>query len=398
VLEISRPDRAALDSFLQDLVRIPSISGREEAVALRVEQELLKIGFDEVRVDQVGNVVGRIGPGTGHKLLYVSHMDTVGVGAETAWSLPPFAARVEDGVLHGRGVVDAKGPMASLVYGAKALLDSGLRLGGDLYLACVVHGETREEMAVRYLIEEEGLLPTWVLLAEPTDLQISRGQRGRMEIEVAVQGRPSHSASPEHGENAINGAARVIFALELLSASLAEDPLLGKGSMVVTGIDNAPSARNTVPERCMFSIDRRLTLGETEERALAEVEEVIAREGVRGSVSVPRYDVRSYTGYVSQGRGYYSAWLIEENHPLVNTLARTIQKQTGNRPRIGCWTHSTAGVYTMGQAGIPTLGFGPGQEQFCHTPDEQIRLKDCYLAAEIYAHFALNQLGQQAAL
>lgn len=395
MFELSPSDRSALNAFLRDLVQTPSLSGQEGAVARRIERELKAVGFDEVSIDRAGNVIGRIGPGTGNRLLYISHMDTVGVGDEASWSRPPFEGRIENGFLYGRGAVDVKGPLASMVYGAKALIDSGTRLAGDLYLAFVVHGESQEGSGVRVLIEEEGLIPTWVVLAEPSNLQISRGQRGRMEIEVAVHGRPSHSGAPERGENAIYGAARVIFALELLSAALAEDPLMGKGTLVVTHIENTSGGHNVVPDLCTFNIDRRLTLGETEERALTEVQGVIAREGMRGDVSVPAFEATCYTGYVCRGRGYYPAWLIEENHHLVQTMVKTVQKIVGTRPKVGCWALSTAGVYTMGQAGIPTIGLGPGLEELAHTPDEHIRLADCYRAAQIYAHFAADLLGRQ---
>ncbi|MFQ5611012.1 MAG: YgeY family selenium metabolism-linked hydrolase [Anaerolineae bacterium] len=393
MFELSSSDRKSLDAFLQELVQIPSLSGQEKAIARRIEQEMRQVGFDDVWIDRSGNVVGRVGPGTGNKLLYVAHMDTVGVGSEAAWSHPPFAGRKENGVLYGRGAVDVKGSLASVIYGAKALVDSGMPLAGDVYVALVVLEEIIEGRAVQSLIEDEGVLPSWVVVAEPSNLQINRGQRGRLEMEVTVQGQSSHAAIPEQGQNAIYGAARVIFALELLAATLAEDPLLGKGTLAVTNIENLAGGRSVVPDLCKVTIDRRLTLGETEERALAEVEGVMARERVRGQVRVVDHEATTYTGYVHKGRGYYPAWLIEENHQLVDTMVKSAQKITGFRPKIGCSALSASGVYTMGQAGIPTIGFGPGQEQYAHTADERIRLEECYTAARIYARFAADLIG-----
>jgi putative selenium metabolism hydrolase len=394
MFELSTPDQQALTSFLQDLVRIPSFSCQEQGVAERLEAEMRAVGFDEVWVDRIGSVVGRIGPGTGPRLLYNGHMDTVGVGDPAAWTQDPFGAELKDGMLYGRGATDMKGPLASLVYGAKALKDSGLKLAGDLYVVGVVQEEPCEGYAMRVLIEEEGLRPDWVVLAEPTGLQVTRGHRGRMELRVTVRGRSSHASMPQLGENAIYGAARIIFSLELLADMLTEDPFLGKGTLAVTHIENTGASKNVIPDSCTFIIDRRLTLGETEAKALAEVEGVIARENVRAKVRMAEFEYTSYTGYLCRDVEHYPAWVVPESHILVQSTARAVRGVTGERPIIGKWDFSTDGVYTMGVAGIPSVGVGPGEETQAHTADECIRLADCYTAAQIYARLAVEMLGQ----
>ncbi len=394
MFELSTRDRQALPSFLQDLVRIPSFSCQEKDVAQRLAAEMRAVGFDEVWTDRIGNVVGRIGPGTGPRLLYNGHMDTVGVGDPAAWSYDPFDAEIENGILYGRGAADMKGPLASLVYGAKALKDSGLKLAGDVYVVGVVQEEPCEGYAMRVLVEEGGIRPDWMILAEPTNLQVSRGHRGRMELQVTVRGRSSHASMPQLGENAIYGAARIIFSLELLADMLADDSFLGKGTLAVTRIENTAASKNVIPDSCTFVIDRRLTLGETEAKALAEVEGVIAREGVRAKVRLAEFEYTSYTGYRCHDVEYYPAWVVPENHDLVRTTARIVRAVTGERPTIGKWDFSTDGVYTVGVAGIPTVGLGPGEETQAHTADEHIRLADCYIAAQIYAQLSAELLGQ----
>jgi putative selenium metabolism hydrolase len=393
MFELSTQDQQALTSFLQDLVRIPSISCEEKGVAERLGSEMRAVGFDEVWTDRIGNVVGRIGPGTGPRFLYNGHMDTVGVGDPGAWTHDPFGAEIHDGLLYGRGATDMKGPLASLVYGAKALKDRGVELAGDLYVVAVVQEEPCEGYAMRVLVEEEGLRPDWVVLAEPTNLRVSRGHRGRMEMHVTVRGRSSHASMPHLGENAIYGAARVVFSLELLSEMLAEDPFLGKGTLAVTRIENTAASKNVIPDSCTFVIDRRLTLGETEAKALAEVEGVIVRENVRAEVSLAEFDYTSYTGYRCRDVEHYPAWVVSENHILVEATAHAVREVTGERPPIGKWDFSTDGVYTMGVAGIPTVGMGPGEETQAHTADECVRLADCYTAAQIYAQLAAELLG-----
>jgi len=387
-------DERGLVTFLQELIRIPSPSTQEGEVAARMAQEMREVGFAEVRIDRIGNVVGRIGSGEGPVLLYEGHMDTVGPGDPQLWPYPPYDAVIKDGVLYGRGAVDMKGALAAMVYGGKLLLDSGVKLAGTLYVAGVVQEEPCEGLAVRILIEEEGIRPDFVVIGEATDLQVHRGQRGRMEIEVNVHGQSCHASSPERGQNAIYAAARLIFGLELLAARLPRDPFLGQGSLAVTQIESKMGSRNVIPDRCTFYIDRRLTLGETETKALAEIHKVILREGVKAEAQVTEYRATSYTGYPCQAREYFPPWLIPEDHPLVRTAMRAVEETLGYRPRLGRWAFSTDGVYTMGVAGIPTVGFGPGEERYAHTVQEQIRVTDVVAATRVYARLATLLLGQ----
>lgn len=389
---MSNSDRESLVAFLKDLVRIPGNSGDEERVAGRVYEEMRRVGIDDVHVDRMGNVIGRIGSGSGSKLMYNGHMDTVDAGDKSIWTHHPYEAVVEDGYLHGRGAVDMKGPIASLVYGVKMLIDGGVELNGDLYVVGVVQEEPCEGMAMRNIVEKDGLRPDWVLLAEPTGLQVARGHRGRIELLVGVRGRPCHASMPELGENAIYGAARLIFGLELLATNLAQDGFLGKGSLSVTQITSYADSRNVVPDNCQFIIDRRLTLGETEAKAIAEVQGVIAKEGITADVFVTTYDVKTYTGFRCQGKELYPAWVMPEDHPFVQSTISAARRVLGYRPEVRRWDFSTDGVYTMGEAGIPTVGFGPGEEKYAHAVDERVNLEDCFTAASVYARLARDML------
>jgi putative selenium metabolism hydrolase len=286
-----------------------------------------------------------------------------------------------------------KGALASMVYGAKALMDSGLPLAGDLYVVGVVQEEPSEGMALRVLVEEEGLVPDYVVIGEASALQIRRGHRGRMEIQVTVQGRSCHSSDPSQGENAIHTAARLIFGIELLSPQLLDDAFLGRGTVTVTQIESSAGSRNALPDRCTFCIDRRLTVGETEERALAEIEGIIAREGVRGQVRVSERETVSYAGYRHHIREVYPAWVMPEDHPLIRRASRAIERSLGYRPQTGRWNFSTDGAYSMGMAGIPTIGFGPGEEKYAHTVDDQVPIADLIRAARGYAAIAAELLG-----
>lgn len=382
-------------AFLRDLVQTPSPSSQEAAVAERVVEEMTRVGFPDVRVDAIGNVVGRIGPGHGPSLMLNAHMDTVRVSARESWTRDPFSAEVEDNVLYGLGSCDMKGGLAAMVYAAKLLQDTGVTLQGDVVVACVVQEEQCEGLGTRVLIEESQARPDWVVLGEPTDLSVSRGQRGRLEMRVVAHGRSAHAASPWLGENAIYLAARLVFGLEILAEQLAKDDFLGSGTLAVTDISSSAGSRNAVPDRCRVIIDRRLTLGENETKALAEVQRVIAREGVNAEVEVTGYHASSYTGYECRAREFYPAWVIPADHPLVATAVQAAQTQLRRRPQVTSWGFSTEGVYTAGEAGIPTVGFGPGKEELAHTANEHVRLNDVYAAAEVYAQLALQLLGQR---
>jgi putative selenium metabolism hydrolase len=384
----------AMAHFLQELVRIPSLSTHEEAVATRMVQEMKRVGFTEVWTDRIGNVIGRIGPGAGPKLLLDGHMDTVDVGDPARWRHPPYDGQIKDGILYGRGACDMKGGLAAMVYAGKALLDAGVELGGDLYVVGVVQEEPCEGLAIRVLVEEEGIRPDYVVLGEPSDLQIGVGHRGRLEMQVEVQGRAAHASSPALGSNAIHNAARLIFGIELLSSRLASDPILGRGTVAVTQIESQAASRNAVPDRCSFCLDRRLTLGETESKALAEIQHIINTEEVQAQVTVTEYRATSYTGYDCRQKACFPSWVTPEDHPLVQAAARSVRETLGYRPRFARWSFSTDGSYTAGMANIPTVGFGPGQERYAHTLDEQIRLNDVVDAARVYARLAVELLGR----
>jgi putative selenium metabolism hydrolase len=382
----------ALFAFAQKLVATPSPSGGEGEAARLVAEEMQRVGFQEVHIDRLGNVVGRIGGGSGKKLLYDAHLDTVDAGDPAAWSYPPLAGHVEQGVLYGLGAVDTKGALAAMVYAGKALAEGGPALAGDLYLVAVVQEEPCEGAALRQFMQAEGWRPDGVLIGEPTDLQVARGQRGRIEFRVTLSGKACHAAAPERGVNAIYAATRAIVGLELLAPQLNSDPFLGKGTLAVTEIASRASSRNAVPDSCTFYVDRRLTIGETEAKATAELRRALSREGATATVEVTDFSAPSYTGARLEARQACPYWVTSEKEPLLAALVSTIESALGFVPRLGRWEFSTDGVYTAGEAGLPTVGFGPGEERFAHTCEEQIRLKDIASAARVYAELAARFL------
>ena len=391
--QLSKRDQQAAAQFLQDLIRTPSYSHQEGDVAQRIAEEMRKVGFDEVRIDRVGNVIGRLGEANGKPvLMYDGHMDTVGVGDRSAWKRDPFGAELIDGVLYGRGACDMKGGLAAMVYGGKMLKDSGIPLSGTLYVVGIAQEEPCEGLALGILIEEEGIRPDFVVLGEATNLHVSRGQRGRMEIKITTRGRASHGSAPHRGDNAIYKAARLIQQIEKMAGDLPVHDVMGQATLAVTYIENTGGSRNVIPDSCSFFIDRRLVLGETVESVLAPLQALVLASGIDADVTLTEHRSTSWTGYDCRMPEFYPAWLIDADHALVQATTQAIQKSLGFAPELRQWDFSTDGVYSQGTAHIPTLGFGPGDEQYAHTVNDQIRMEDVFKAAAVYAQLAEDVL------
>jgi putative selenium metabolism hydrolase len=392
-LALSPDECNQMIDLLGALVRIPSVSGEEGAVAALITDYCRKYGLDTLGIDAAGNLLIQIGGGAGPTLLYDAHMDTVSPSAN-GWLHPPFEAVIHEDVLYGMGACDTKASIAAMITAGRKLLDRQVKLGGNLLLAFVVQEEPCEGCGLKVLIDHSRVEPDWVVLGEPTNLGIMRGHRGRVLFKVTVNGRSSHASKPELGDNAVTAAARLIFGIELLAADLPTDPVLGVGTIAVTHIESQAASMNAIPHTCTFYVDRRLTLGETSTRAQAQIESMIQREGIDAQVSVMDYRAESYAGYALATNEDFSPWVLEETHPLVHAASQAIKTVQGRVPHIGEGYFSTDGVYSMGVAGIPTIGFGPGDPKHAHTSLEQVRLADVAVAAHSYALLAAALLGE----
>ena len=386
------PYADACIDFLQRMVCTPSLSGHEAALANLIVEEMRKLGFRDVAIDAVGNVVGKIGQKTGPILLIDSHLDNTAIGEQTAWEYDPYGGLIEDGKLYGLGSVDAKGPIASVLYGLGALAQANANLPGQIIVVLTVHEEPTEGWALRAFLENEGIQPDWVLIAKATSLKIVRGHRGRMELRLSTLGRASHAARPEQGENALYAAARLIFGIELLGAGLMSDPVLGQGTITVTQLATSGGGRNVVPDRCDMVIDRRVTLGETASRVLAELDTLIQRENLRTDIQIARYNLSTHTGYKLAGEAHFPAWLLSAEHPLLVRALASVERSLQYKPGTDIWHFSSDGAYTMGMLGIPTIGFGPGDPATVHAPNESIDLITVRRSIALYARLAQDLL------
>jgi len=384
IKELAGNYQPEMTRFLRDMIQLPSESCQEKAVVERIKAEMEKVGFDSVAIDPMGNILGTIGNGR-HLIALDAHIDTVGIGNPENWEFDPYEGFEDDEVIGGRGASDQEGGMASMVYAGKIIKDLGL--GGDYTLMVVgtVQEEDCDGLCWQYIIKESGLKPEFVVSTEPTDGGIYRGQRGRMEIKVAVKGVSSHGSAPERGDNAIFKMGRILGELEALHGRLKTDDFLGKGSLTVSEIFYTSPSRCAVADGCAISIDRRLTAGEDKALALQQIRDLPAAKAADAQVLMYTYDRPSFTGLVYPTDCYFPSWVIPEDHVVTQSAVTTYKSLFAKEPRVDKWTFSTNGVSIMGMFGIPCIGFGPGKESEAHAPNEKTWKADLVRCAAFYA-------------
>ncbi|MFH0954225.1 MAG: YgeY family selenium metabolism-linked hydrolase [Verrucomicrobiota bacterium] len=384
--------REPLTRFMQDIVSIPSLSCQEGPVVERMAAEMKKLGYDEVKMDPMGNLIGRVGNGP-VKIALDGHCDTVDVGSRSLWKKDPFKGVVEKGILYGRGASDQKGGVASAIYSVPLLKQAGLPRNVTLYVVASVQEEDCDGLCWQYIVREDKLKPDVVVLTEPTSLKIYRGHRGRMEIEVSTAGVSCHGSAPERGVNAIYKMAPIIQDIEKLNERLKPRAPLGKGTVTISQVRSTSPSLCAVADGCTIHLDRRLTVGETESIAVDEIYLLHSVKAAGATVKVLDYAVPSHKGLTYPTKKYFPTWELPETALPVQKARSAYEKTFSTKPEVGFWTFSTNGVATAGMFGIPTLGFGPGHEKFAHFPDEQIEVEHLVKAAAFYAGFVQEFAG-----
>ncbi len=389
--ELSEKYRNYTAENLSKLVKIKAISGQEKDVQLELKRQMEEAGFDSVYIDGLGNVIGRIG--NGKKILaFDGHMDTVDLGNPDNWSFNPLGGEIKDGFVHGRGSVDQRGGPASFVTSGRILKDLGFNKDLTIYFIGSVMEEDCDGLCWKYIIEEDKIIPDVVVSTEPTNLNIYRGHRGRMEIHVHFYGVSSHGSAPERGKNAIYMASHAALEIEKLNERLAYDEFLGRGSVTISEIISKSPSLCAVADYARLHLDRRLTAGETKESALDEIREII--KGMNAKVDTLYYSEKAYTGIEYGMDKYYPTWKMDEKHESVMNGVSAYKNLFGKEPKVDKWTFSTNGIMTCGIYKIPTIGFGPGNEVLAHAPDEKVPVSDLVTASAFYAAYAYEAAKQ----
>ncbi len=376
-----------ITQFFRDIVAIPSMDSQIKLVGERIGAEMTRLKYDEVRFDRMGNILGRIGNGA-RVLVYDSHIDTVAVGDLKRWHWDPFKGKVENGNLYARGACDEKGSTPGMVYGFALARDLGLLEGFTAYYFGNME-EACDGIAPNAFVEvDPKVRPDFVVIGEPTKMQVYRGHKGRVELRVTAHGKSAHAAHHYLGDNAVYKLIDIIKGIQDLDARLHTDEFLGKGTITVTDAEVHTASINAVPERFTIFLDRRLTFGESRAEAFAQVFALVP-DGIFEDIEVAELSYRepSYTGFEFPVSKFYPAWALEEDHPLVQAGQKTAQALWNESRPTGKWGFSTNGTYWAGKAKIPSIGFGPGEEEWAHTMEEHIRLEDVVRATEFYALF-----------
>lgn len=371
----------------KQIVARRSYSGEENGVVEVLKTYMTGHGFDDVVVDDYGNIIGVIrGKRPGKKLLFDGHIDTVPVGNEREWIHKPFAPEIADGRLYGRGTTDMKGAVAAYTVAACHFAgDCDRNFAGELYVDGVVHEECFEGVAARSI--STYVKPDYVVIGEASNLNIKVGQRGRAEIVVETFGKPAHSANPEKGINAVYQMCRVIEEIRKLVPT--EHPVLGKGILELTDVKSSPyPGASVVPEYCRATYDRRLLVGETKESVLQPIQELLDRmmaqdDRLRAKVSYAYGTEKCYTGNTIEGERFFPGWLFDEKEDYIQDVLKELEAD-GYTPKITKYNFCTNGSHYAGEAGIKTFGMGPSDESLAHVVDEYCEVSELVNVAGCY--------------
>jgi putative selenium metabolism hydrolase len=382
-------DRENIIQFLRDIVAIPSMDGQLRDVGECIQSKMRNLGFDEARFDKMGNTIGRIGDGP-KVIVFDSHIDTVGVGDPSEWEWDPFVGKVEDGLLYARGSCDEKGSTPGMVYGLAIARELGLLEGYTAYYFGNME-EWCDGIAPNAFVESDPQIrPDFVVIGEPTKMQVYRGHKGRIELKITAHGRSAHAASHYLGDNAVYKMMAIITQIRELDRrmrfGMGFHPIQGFPSIAVTDVSARTASLNAVPDQFTIYLDRRITLNEPREEVIETIKGLIP-DYLQDEIHVEElfYDVPSYTGFVFPVSKYYPPWLLDDAHPLTRAGQATIEALWGESRPLGTWDFSTNGTYWAGKAGIPSIGFGPGDEKTAHMRHENVPLDEVVLATEFYA-------------
>jgi putative selenium metabolism hydrolase len=364
-----------LINFARELVSIPSLSGEEQRVSERLADELRRLAYEAVEIDRYGNVSARFGPEPA-ALMFNGHIDHVPPSDMEA----PYAAELVDGstwgvggpVLRGRGSCDMK---ANVVAGAYAVryLAPNTQLARGYRIVADVREETDEYEGLPYYIDHAPLADV-AISGESTGLDIALGHRGKVQFEITITGRSSHTSRPDDGVNAVYAAARVIVAIEQYAAELPLDEFYGAATAALIHIVSAPDRTvAVVPARCVIRMDRRFLPNETPDSVDAEVREFVAS-------TCARFGIDATVELIA----VYPLMATDRANPIVGHALDAVEGVTGRRPRLTTWDFGVSATF-LNAAGVPSIGIGPGDERYAHTPDEHVPVADLTAAARIYA-------------
>ena len=369
-----------LVQFTQELVRIKSLSGQEGEIIKFIEKKMIALGYDEVRIDAMGNLLGRIGSGQ-KSILFDSHVDTVEVTDEDKWDIPPFSGEVIEGRLHGRGSVDMKSGAAASIYAGAIAGKMAGSAGKTVYVSCTVFEEDCDGENLKHLFKEFNFRPGCVVICEPSENKIAIGHKGKAQISIKTRGVSAHGSAPEKGVNAIYEMAKIIRRVEKANQELTKKAGL-RSTLVMSKISSTSASLNAVPSECEAYLDRRMIPGESERDIRQEMDEII--RGKKATWEIGSLRRKSWTGMEITYQPFHLAWKIDLDAELSKACIGAYQEVFGSDPdEFVFWDFSTNAV-TPVSLGIPTIGFGPGEYKLAHMRNENCAVNQILQACAFY--------------
>ena len=352
----------------REMIRRPSLSGQEEDVAGFVAAKMKELNYDEVSVDEAGNVIGRIrGTVGGSKLMFNCHLDTVDFGERSRWLHDPFAGDVAEGFLWGLGASDTKGAFACQIVAMAALIESGIRPAGDVFVVGVVHEES-SGFGSTYLAPL--LKAETVIIGEATGNDLKIGHRGRLQFDIHLRGKSTHASAPDRGANPHYAAARLLLAVEHLQ--LMADDFFGASTVAPTLYITDQSSSNVTPGEVVVSIDCRNIPAESEadiRQKLSELLRVCLQPGVTADIELKMREVTCYTGKKGRALAGEPCFSTPPDDPTVLTAQKLLSTAFGREVNIGACQFATDGGHFRFQ-GSKVIIFSPAEEKHCHTSED----------------------------
>ncbi|MDW6026325.1 M20/M25/M40 family metallo-hydrolase [Mesorhizobium sp. BAC0120] len=401
-------DRDAALALWRGAIGHESITGNEANFVGYLQSEMRALGLSDVKTAEFlpgrPNVWGeKKGAGSGKRLLFIGHTDTVHVeGWREHWAgtarEDPFGAPMIDGAVWGRGAGDLKAGIAASLAAVSLLDRAGIRLAGDLSFAFVGDEESGQPgTGVSAGIKEfvgrietgEIARPDFAVYVEPTRLSIYPAQIGFFIADIVITGKSAYFGVPELGKDALRAGHSVMSALWKHSdeiARRAEHSLVGRSFLLITGISGGGYI--AVPERCTLSLIRKLLPGESLDAAAAEIE-----KAVRGAIVDPEISVEiSYPAGRDHALGGTAAE-IDAQSSEVSMLSAAMAEAMAGRGSIEGAPFWSEVPFLVNRLGIPAVYCAPGDIRNCHTYDEHVDIEEYFAGIVGFASFIAGYCG-----
>lgn len=389
---IAQGARDRIVGFCQRAIQAESLPGHEGALAALVRDEMRTLGYDAVQVDEAGNVIGKLNGADGRTALLHAHLDIVDPGDATRWRFPPYSGTVTEGHVWGRGTSDTKGSLVAMVYALGLLREAGLAPPGDVYMSAVV-GEEIGGLGTRHLIAHPesmgGRLPDLAVIGEPSANTLRRGHRGRFEFVVTMHGRSAHASAPERGRNPHYAMSR--FLLALRDTPMMADDTFGGSSVVPTLLYVDQTSSNVIPAEVSVHLDWRKAPSETLEQARAVIDDLVSRAiepDISASVRLRSRRHHTYTGLEIEAEHRLESFCLDADDPDLLLAHRALEEALWRPVETSVWTFCTDGGHLYA-AGVPCIGYGPGNEAMAHVLDERISIEQLVEATTAYMALAM---------